>query len=198
MEFKDKLKNLRQSKHITQQQLAKTIFVSRSAIAKWENGLGVPSDVNLQALCEFFDVDEGWLLDRNDLKESIKGFGLQKKNIIISFFGIFLPVIFTLFSVCKLYVYGRAGEYVPLVYMPPRSVMDFAGATWAAVSVLIWSATFIFSVLNVSIISLKNKPVLCFKICLGLVILSVLIFLTVFFVSLVLADRSAFSLIFFR
>ena len=36
--FKDKLKELRMQKGISQYELAENLFVSRSAIAKWENG----------------------------------------------------------------------------------------------------------------------------------------------------------------
>ncbi len=56
MEFKDNLKKLRKDKGITQQELADTIFVSRSAIAKWENGLGLPGEESIQALQRFFGV----------------------------------------------------------------------------------------------------------------------------------------------
>ena len=40
--FKDKLKELRQSKNITQATLADKIYVSRSAVAKWEQVGGLP------------------------------------------------------------------------------------------------------------------------------------------------------------
>ena len=56
MEFKDRLKALRQRHKLSQAQLAEAIFVSRSAIAKWENGLGYPSEDSLQALIDFFCV----------------------------------------------------------------------------------------------------------------------------------------------
>lgn len=55
--FKDKLKKLREQKGISQYELADKLYVSRSAIAKWENGNGIPSDVNLEALCKFFGVE---------------------------------------------------------------------------------------------------------------------------------------------
>ncbi len=47
--FKDKLKELRMNKNLSQYELAEKIFVSRSTIAKWENGNGIPSDANLEA-----------------------------------------------------------------------------------------------------------------------------------------------------
>lgn len=58
MEFKDKLKQLRKDKNISQQQLADAIYVSRSAIAKWENGLGYPSVDSMEALAAYFGVEE--------------------------------------------------------------------------------------------------------------------------------------------
>ena len=42
MELKDKIKNLRKEKGLTQAQLADALFVSRSTVAKWEIGLGLP------------------------------------------------------------------------------------------------------------------------------------------------------------
>lgn len=58
MEFKDRLKELRLRRGLSQTQLAQAIFVSRSAVAKWENGLGYPSEDSLQALIDFFCVPQ--------------------------------------------------------------------------------------------------------------------------------------------
>lgn len=54
MEMKDKLKKLRQDKGMTQAQLAEVLFVSRSAVAKWENGLGLPYPESMAALAQLF------------------------------------------------------------------------------------------------------------------------------------------------
>ena len=43
MEFNQKLQVLRKEKGITQEQLAKELFVSRTAISKWELGRGYPN-----------------------------------------------------------------------------------------------------------------------------------------------------------
>ena len=56
--FKDELKELREKEGLSQQELADKLFVSRSAVAKWENGNGIPSDVNLDSICKFFDIDK--------------------------------------------------------------------------------------------------------------------------------------------
>lgn len=57
MEFKDQLKKLRLEHHLTQKELANIIFVSRSAIAKYENGNGYPSPETLSALADYFHID---------------------------------------------------------------------------------------------------------------------------------------------
>ena len=62
MSFADKLKELRQEKGISQAKLAEEIFVSRSAVAKWENGLGLPNDESLKLMAEYFGVTEKELL----------------------------------------------------------------------------------------------------------------------------------------
>jgi len=58
MEFKDKLKKLRTEKGLTQAQLAEAIFVSRSTVAKWENGLGLPGPESIKLLEEYFGVTQ--------------------------------------------------------------------------------------------------------------------------------------------
>ena len=58
MEFKDKLKQLRTEKGLTQAQLAEAIFVSRSTVAKWENGLGLPGPESMKLLEEYFGVTQ--------------------------------------------------------------------------------------------------------------------------------------------
>lgn len=62
MQFNEKLKKLRNDKGLTQAELADKVFVSRSAVAKWESGLGLPSDESLTTLAEFFGVEKGELL----------------------------------------------------------------------------------------------------------------------------------------
>ena len=62
MQFNEKLKKLRIDKGITQAELAEKIFVSRSAVAKWESGLGLPGNESLAIIAEFFCVEKSELL----------------------------------------------------------------------------------------------------------------------------------------
>ena len=56
MEFKENLKQLRLQKGLTQAQLAEKLFVSRSTVAKWENGLGLPNPESMATLEKLFDI----------------------------------------------------------------------------------------------------------------------------------------------
>ncbi len=56
MEFNEKLQELRKSKGLTQEELAESLFVSRTAISKWESGRGYPSIDSLKAIARFFTV----------------------------------------------------------------------------------------------------------------------------------------------
>ena len=56
MEFNEKLQELRKSRSLTQEELAEALFVSRSAISKWESGRGYPSIDSLKEMSRFFSV----------------------------------------------------------------------------------------------------------------------------------------------
>jgi len=56
MEFNEKLQELRKDKGLTQEELAEKLFVSRTAISKWESGRGYPSIDSLKEIARFFSV----------------------------------------------------------------------------------------------------------------------------------------------
>jgi len=62
MQFKERLKQLRKSKKITQEQLAAVIGVERSTIGKYESTNTMPSNEILIALAKFFNVSVDYLL----------------------------------------------------------------------------------------------------------------------------------------
>ncbi len=67
MEFKDKLQQLRKQKGLTQEELAAALFVSRTAVSKWESGRGYPNIDSLKALAAFFAVTVDELLSGDEL-----------------------------------------------------------------------------------------------------------------------------------
>ena len=56
MEFNEKLQELRKSKGLTQEELAEKLFVSRTAVSKWESGRGYPSIDSLKEISRYFSV----------------------------------------------------------------------------------------------------------------------------------------------
>ncbi|MDE7405419.1 MAG: helix-turn-helix domain-containing protein [Clostridiales bacterium] len=79
MQFNEKLKELRTKKGVSQSELADGIYVSRSAVAKWENGLGLPSTESLRLLAEYFGVGVDELCADSSTEKAI-----VNKNQIIS------------------------------------------------------------------------------------------------------------------
>ena len=62
MEFHEKLQELRKSRGLTQEELAECLFVSRTAISKWESGRGYPSIDSLKEIANYFSVSIDELL----------------------------------------------------------------------------------------------------------------------------------------
>ena len=62
MMFKNRLKELRLSKGLSQMQLAKQLNISQSAIAKWELGKTEPTASYIIMLAVFFNETTDYLL----------------------------------------------------------------------------------------------------------------------------------------
>ena len=56
MDFHEKLQELRKSRGLTQEELAEALYVSRTAISKWESGRGYPSIDSLKEISKYFSV----------------------------------------------------------------------------------------------------------------------------------------------
>lgn len=94
--FKDKLKELREQKELSQYELADKLFVSRSTIAKWENGLGMPGKASMESLCEFFNVSKEELLKEDDPEIIINNVQKKSKKWFLWFLlllVVFIPVL---------------------------------------------------------------------------------------------------------
>lgn len=69
-----KIKTLRLSKSMTQEQLAKALHVSAQAVSKWENGKSYPDIHSLLLLSALFDVSLDQLIkgDLETMKQEVK------------------------------------------------------------------------------------------------------------------------------
>ena len=91
--FNDKLKDLRTKKGVSQNDLAEKIFVSRSAIAKWENGLGMPSKAAMDSLCNYFQISKEELLKEEDPLIIIDNIKRKSMKTLIIILAIILPIL---------------------------------------------------------------------------------------------------------
>ncbi|MBR4092608.1 MAG: helix-turn-helix transcriptional regulator [Oscillospiraceae bacterium] len=67
MEFNEKLQELRKKRGLTQEELAEYLYVSRTAISKWESGRGYPNISSLKDISKFFSVSIDDLLSGEKL-----------------------------------------------------------------------------------------------------------------------------------
>lgn len=62
MEIKDILKKLREDNHLTQEQMAERVMVTRQAVSRWETGETQPNTDTLKLLSKKFDISVNTLL----------------------------------------------------------------------------------------------------------------------------------------
>lgn len=68
MMFGEKLKKLRLDNHLTQDELAEKILVTRTAVSKWETNKGYPSIDSLKQLSNLFGISIDELIADNDIE----------------------------------------------------------------------------------------------------------------------------------
>ncbi|MDD5793311.1 MAG: helix-turn-helix transcriptional regulator [Clostridiales bacterium] len=141
MEFNEKLQQLRKSRGLTQEELAEALYVSRTAISKWESGRGYPSIDSLKEISNYFSVTIDDLLSGDKLisiaekenKSSIRGicdllFGIVD---LFSFILVVLPLYPKqtdgyIFSV-NLFAYAQTTSFNLLTYWILFSVLIVIG-----------------------------------------------------------------------
>ncbi len=88
--FKVRLKALRESTGMTQQEFADTFGVSKGTIGMWESGAREPKSLeDLQRIADFFGVSTDYLLGRDEKKPiPTDGDGLSQEQLeLIRLFG---------------------------------------------------------------------------------------------------------------
>ncbi len=110
MEFNEKLQELRKNKELTQEELAESLYVSRTAVSKWEPGRGYPNIESLKEISKFFSVSIDELLSGEKLL-----FIAEKENKT------------NIKSICELLLGAVDLFYVLLIFLPlyPDTVNGF-------------------------------------------------------------------------
>ena len=95
MEFNEKLQELRKKKGITQEELAESLYVSRTAVSKWESGRGYPNIDSLKAIARFYSVTVDELISSERILVIAEEEGKEKERRI-------QDLIFGLVDICAL------------------------------------------------------------------------------------------------
>lgn len=90
MNFSEKIKKLRKENNLTQEELADKLFISRTAISKWESGKGYPSIDLLKQISKEFNVSVDNLLSSEQVLEIVE---IDKKNKIKKISSILFAVL---------------------------------------------------------------------------------------------------------
>ena len=93
MEFNVKLQELRKQKGLTQEELAEELYVSRTAISKWESGRGYPNIESLKRIAKLFDVTVDELLSGEEILNIAEEDNKQKSNH-------YVDLVFGLLDIC--------------------------------------------------------------------------------------------------
>ena len=86
---KNKIRELRISKKLTQQELADELHITKQAISKWEKGKSVPDISSVERLSSFFGVSADYLINdsietaKNETTTVILSKHLNKLNVIL-------------------------------------------------------------------------------------------------------------------
>ena len=141
MEFNEKLQELRKRNGLTQEELAEKLYVSRTAISKWESGRGYPNIESLKAIAKFFSVtvdellstDEILTIAEEDNKRKEKRFrdliyGLLDLSIaMLLFLPLFAEKADGAIQSVSLIALGGVQSYLKVAYLIAVTVMTVMG-----------------------------------------------------------------------
>lgn len=154
MEFNEKLQKLRTDNKMTQEELAEKLYVSRTAISKWESGRGYPSIDSLKTIANFFHITIDELIGTEEivtLAEQDKKDSNKKYRILIC--GILDCIIILLF----LLPVFRNGENQSISSVNLLSITGIS--TWLKIAFACVTALTVLNGFCTVVISNFDKPV---------------------------------------
>lgn len=151
MEFHEKLQELRKKKGLTQEELAQVLYVSRTAISKWETDRGYPSIDSLKTIAKFFSVSVDELLSGEEALTIAEEDNKQKqKNFCGKVFGL-LDLSVAMFFVLPLFG-QKVGEHVnavPLLALTQAALYMKIAYCAAVIVIMGW---------GILTLALKDRP----------------------------------------
>lgn len=85
MDLSEKIQKLRKERGLTQEQFAEMLFVSRTAVSKWETGRGIPSMESLQMIAKIYGITLDELLQAEEIIAVAKKENAQNINRFASY-----------------------------------------------------------------------------------------------------------------
>ena len=159
MEFGEKIQKLRNQNKWTQEQLAEKLYVSRTAVSKWESGKGYPNIDSLKDIAKLFNKTIDELLSSEEIIDIAKEentSNIKRTNNLI--YGL-LDIISILFIFLPLYAQKKE-EYVysvPLMSTNDVSIIESFSVLFFAISRQTYLTAIIFIILTIKIIvAIKN------------------------------------------
>ncbi|MBR5229244.1 MAG: helix-turn-helix transcriptional regulator [Firmicutes bacterium] len=111
MEFNEKLQELRKNKDLTQEELAEILYVSRTAVSKWESGKGLPSIDSLRSIAEFFSVTLDELLSGDAILSMAKKEKADCLSNVCNMLSAITDLLSFLFIILPLYPENIGGYF---------------------------------------------------------------------------------------
>jgi len=113
MEFHEKLAELRKGRGLTQEELAGALYVSRTAVSKWESGRGYPSIDSLKEISCFFSVTIDELICSREMITAAED---DKKALISRYMYVICNTLDILAALLLfLPVFGNGADFPPSV-----------------------------------------------------------------------------------
>lgn len=125
MEFNEKLQQLRTGKNLTQEQLAEQLYVSRTAISKWESGKGYPNIESLKCISKFFSVTIDELLSGEELITLAETENRSNLKKIYSFIYGILDMMAVLLYFCRCMVTLLTDIFILSIYFHLQTLPQY-------------------------------------------------------------------------
>lgn len=153
MEFGEKLQLLRKQRGLTQEELAQALYVSRTAVSKWESGRGYPNIDSLKAIAKYFSVTVDDLLSGGEaltiaeeesrqkeegLRERIFGL-LDISGVLLLFLPLFGEEAGTMVRAVSLLLLGAVAPYLRAAYFAFVIAMIVLGVWILALPLCSWA-----------------------------------------------------------
>ena len=114
MKFHENLQRLRKAAGLSQEDVAKKLFVSRQSVSKWENGGAEPGIDNLKALANLYEVTVDELVGNCGPEEDGEQTEAETWNRRWAYIGVCaakLIMAFAILMICELYGYGVKDQW---------------------------------------------------------------------------------------